>query len=86
MQDLLTAAALRSRTHEENLCVALKSMIEPRNIEMKSVIALTTDGATAILGRYGGLVGRLLKDDPYLITHPCIIHQAVPCASMQSGR
>ena len=45
MQDLLGVTALKGRTQGEDIYEALKSMIESRNIEMKSIISLTTDGA-----------------------------------------
>ena len=57
-------------------------MMKSRNIEIKSVISLTTDGAPAMLSRGKGFVGRLVKDNPGLITYHCIIHQAVLCASL----
>ena len=55
-------------------------MMKSRNIEIKSVILLTTDGAPTMLSRGKGLVGRLVKDNPGLITYHCIIHQSVLCA------
>jgi len=62
MQDLLGVIALKGRTQGEDIYEALKSMMESRNIEMKSIIALTADGAPAMLGKGRGLIGRLLKD------------------------
>ena len=56
--------------------------MKSRNIEIKSVMSLTTDGAPAMLARGKGLVGRLVKDNHDLITYHCIIHQAVLCASL----
>ena len=56
--------------------------MKSRNIEIKLVISLTTDGAPAMLSRGKGLVGRLVKDNPGLITYYCIIHQAVLCATL----
>ena len=35
-----------------------------------------------MLSRRKGLVGRILKDNPDLITYHCIIHQTVLCASL----
>ena len=81
MQDLFGVAALKGRT-QEDIHEALKSMIESRNLEMKSIISLTTDGAPAMLGKGRGLIGRLLKDNPNLKSFHCIIHQAVLCASL----
>ena len=77
MQDLFGVAALKGRTQGEDIYEALKSMIESRNLEMKSIISLTTDGAPAMLGKGRGLIGRPLKDNPNLKSFHCIIHQAV---------
>ena len=79
---LLGVTALGERTQVENIYKALKSIVEWNNIEMKPIISLTTDGAPAMLSREKGLVGRILKDNPDLITYHCIIHQPVLCASL----
>ena len=57
-------------------------MMKSRNFEIKSLMSLTTDGAPAMLARGKGLVGRLVKDNPDLITCRCIIDQPVLCASL----
>ena len=82
MQDLLGVTTLTKRTQGENIYASLISMMKLRNIEIKLVISLTTDGAPARLFRGKGLVGGLVKDNPGLITYDCIIHQAVLCASL----
>ena len=73
---------LKEEHHEKNNYEALKSMIESINIEIKSIITLTTDEAPAMLGKGRGLIGQLLIDNPNLISFHCIIHQAVHCASL----
>ena len=82
IEDLLGVAALKERTQGEDIYKTLKSIVGSNNIEIKSIISLTTDGAPAMLSRGKGLVGRILKDNPDLITYHCIIHQAVLCASL----
>ena len=82
IEDLLGVTALKERTQGEDIQKALKSIVESNNIEMKSIISLTTDGALAMLSRGKGLVGRILKDNLDLITYHCIIHQAVLFASL----
>ena len=74
IEDLLGATALKERTQGEDIYKALKSIVESINIEIKSVILRTTDEAPAILSRRKGLFGRILKDNPDLITYHCIIH------------
>ena len=43
--------ALKGRTPGEDIYEALKSVIESRNVEVKSIISLTTERASAMLGR-----------------------------------
>ena len=83
MQDLLGVTTLTKRTQGEDIYASLISMIKSRNIEIKSAISFTTDGAPAMLSRGKGLVGLLGKDNPGLIIYHCIIHQAVLCASLE---
>ena len=47
MQDLLGVTALKGREQGEDIYEALKSMIESRNIEMKSIISLATDESSS---------------------------------------
>ena len=82
MQNLLSVTTLTKRTQREDIYASLMSMMKSENIEIKSVILLTTDGAPEMLSRGKGLVGQLAKDNPGLITYHCIIHQAVLCASL----
>ena len=59
MQDLLGVTTLTKRTQGEDIYAYLISMMKSRNIEIKSVISLTTNGAPAMLSRRKG---RLLKE------------------------
>ena len=82
IEDLLGVTALK-KTQGKDIYEykALKSIVES-NIEMKSIISLTTVGAPAMLSRGKGLVGKILKDNSDLITYHCIINQAVQCATL----
>ncbi|XP_068240265.1 protein FAM200B-like [Palaemon carinicauda] len=57
-------------------------MLESRNIDVKSIISVPTDGAPAMVGRQRGLVARLKEYNPDMISYYCIIHQSVLCASL----
>ena len=81
-QGLLGVTTLKKRTQGEDVYASLISMIKSRNIEIKLVMSLVTDGAPAMLARGKGFVGQLVKDNPNLTTYHCIIHQAVLCASL----
>jgi len=82
-QELLGVTDLKGRTRGEDIYGALKSMLESRNIDVKSIISLTTDGAPSMVGRGRGLVAQLKEDNPDMITYHCIIHQSVLCASLR---
>ena len=64
IEDLFCVTALKERTQGEDIHKALKSSVESNNIEMKSIISLTADGAPTLLSRRKGLVGRILKIIP----------------------
>ncbi|XP_068242314.1 protein FAM200A-like [Palaemon carinicauda] len=81
-QDLLGVTDLKGRARGEDIYGSLKSMLESRNIDIKSIISVTTDGAPAMVGRKKGLVARLKEDNSDMISYHCIIHQSVLCASL----
>ena len=74
---------LKERTRGEDIYEALKNMLDSRNIDAKSIISVTTDGAPSMIGRGRGLTARLKEDNPDMINYPCIIHQSVLCAGME---
>ena len=50
-QDLMGVTNLKQRTRGEDIYEALKSMLDSRNIDVKSIISVTTDGAPSMIGR-----------------------------------
>ncbi|XP_068204564.1 protein FAM200A-like [Palaemon carinicauda] len=81
-QDLFGVTDLKGRARGEDIYGSLKSMLESRNIDVKSILSVTTDGDSAMVGRERGLVTRLKEDNPDMISYHCIIHQSVLCASL----
>ena len=73
---------LKERARGEVVYEALKSMLDSKIIDAKSIISVTTDGALPMIGRGRGLTARIKEDDPNMINYYCIIHQSVLCASM----
>ena len=73
---------LKERTHREDICEALKSMLDLRNIDAKSIISVTTNGAPFMIGRGQRLTARLKEDNSNMTNYHCIIHQSVLCDSM----
>ena len=79
-QDLMGVINLKERVRGEDICKALKSMLDSRSIDAKSIILVTTGGAPSI-GRGRRLTTQLKEDNPDMINYHCIIHQSVLCAS-----
>ena len=82
-QDLMGVTNLKERTRGEDIFEALKSMLDLRNIDAKSIISVTTDGVSSMIGRGRELTARLKEDNPDMINYHRIIHQSVLCASMK---
>ena len=74
---------LKEITRGEDIYEALKSMLDSRNIDAKSIISETTDGALSMIGRGRGLTARLKEDNLDMINYHCIIHQSVLRASTE---
>ena len=53
-QDLMEVTNLKQRTRGEDIYEALKSMLDSRNIDVKSIISVTTDRAPSMIDRGRG--------------------------------
>ena len=82
-QDFMGVIDLKERTRGEDIYQALKSMLDSKNIDAKSIISVTTDKDPSMIGRCRGLTARLKEDNPDIINCHCIIRQSVLFASMQ---
>lgn len=74
--------SLEARTPKQDVYEVIKVMQTKKGIELKSVVSLTTDGATSMTGSGRGLVGWLKEDHPEILSHHCIIHQSDLCARL----
>ena len=72
--DFIGVTDLEKRTRGEDIYEALKSMLDSRNIDAKSIISVTTDGAPSMIGRVRGLTARLKEDNPDVKNYHYIIH------------
>ena len=81
-QDLIGVTNLKQRTRGEDISEALKSMLDSRNIDVKFIISVTTNGAPSMIGRGRRLTAQLKEDNPNMINYHCITHQSVLCAIM----
>ncbi|MBN3304818.1 SCND3 protein, partial [Amia calva] len=82
-EDVLGLTALHGHTRGDDIYEALIQMLRDREIDLKHVISIATDGAPCMTGRERGLVARLRAHHPDLIAYHCIIHQMVLCASLE---
>ncbi|MBN3302946.1 GT2D2 protein, partial [Amia calva] len=82
-EDVLGLTALHGHTRGDDIYEALIQMLRDREIDLKHVISIATDGAPCMTGRERVLVARLRAHHPDLIAYHCIIHQMVLCASLE---
>lgn len=82
-EDVLGLTALHGHTRGDDIYEALMQMLRDREIDLKHVISIATDGAPCMTGRERVLVARLRAHHPDLIAYHCIIHQMVLCASLE---
>ncbi|XP_033742471.1 transmembrane protein C17orf113-like [Pecten maximus] len=58
----------------------IKKHLQGRNIAIKDVTGLGTDGATVTTGRKEGLTGQFLKENPHIINTHCSAHRIALCS------
>uniref|UniRef100_K7F4P2 SPIN-DOC-like zinc-finger domain-containing protein n=1 Tax=Pelodiscus sinensis TaxID=13735 RepID=K7F4P2_PELSI len=78
-EDLLTLLPLNERTRGEDIYNTFKKYVLEKNIPIKKLVSITTDGAPATLGANAGFVAfcRNDSDVPSFVNYHCIIHQQV---------
>ena len=64
---------------------SIKREISNRNISIKKVFGLGTDGAAAMTGKKNGLTGQFLKENPHLSNTHCSAHR-VALVSEQAAK
>src|SRR5215469_10959991 len=64
-------------TRGRDIYDAIKNMITEQNIPIQKLVAMTTDGAPAMIGRNVGFIGLCEKDEafPKFNSYHCVIHQ-----------
>lgn len=81
-EDVLGLTTLHGHTRGDDIYEAVMEMLRDREIDLKHVVSIATDGAPSMTGRERGLVSRLKVHHPDLIAYHCVIHQMVLCASL----
>ena len=54
-------------------------------VDLKKIVATTTDGAPSMIGAHKGLVSRLKVHCPQVMSYHCLIHQSVLCSKLGEG-
>ncbi len=81
-EDVLGLTNLHGHTRGDEIYEAVTQMLRDREMDLKHVVSIATDGAPCMIGRERGLVSRLRAHHPDLMAYHCIIHQMVLCASL----
>lgn len=74
-QEMLFARNLITDTKGESIFRVVKSYFEEKNIPLKHIISVATDGAPAMVGRHRGFIALLKKEIPDVIAVHCVIHR-----------
>lgn len=84
IEELLTLIGLEGETTGQAIYNALVKRFNDMKIPLQNCISVATDGAPAMTGKEQGVVARLKKDIPSLLTFHCIIHQTVLCGKLNA--
>ena len=57
----------------------IESQLKQRNIDIKKVMGLGTDGASAMTGTKERLTGHFLRANPHLMNTHCVAHRLALC-------
>ncbi len=69
-----------SSANSENLYNVVKSKLESLGLNIRNLSGVSTDGASVMVGKNGGLVKKLKDDNPALVAIHCICHRlALAC-------
>ncbi|XP_047111750.1 SCAN domain-containing protein 3-like [Schistocerca piceifrons] len=78
-KDVFTAIQsipMSARTNDE--------FIKNSNIHFGKLVSLSTDGASAMIGKGKGAVKKIRDQNPGLISYQCIIHQTALCGKLSA--
>ncbi|KAF0035443.1 hypothetical protein F2P81_013201 [Scophthalmus maximus] len=83
-EELLTLLPLKTTTRGVDIYNAVKEFFVQTKVALKKLVAVTTDGAPAMIRRYAGFIAHCKGDPdfPKLLHYHCIIHQQALCAKV----
>ncbi|XP_049958180.1 SCAN domain-containing protein 3-like [Schistocerca serialis cubense] len=83
-EELLAILPLKGNTRREDLFKAIDEFINNSNIRFGKLVSLSTDGASAMIGKEKGAVTKIRDQNPGLISNQCIIHQTALCGKLSA--
>lgn len=83
-EELLTLLPLKTTTRGVDVYNAVKEFFVQKKVPLEKLVAVTTDGAPAMIGRHAGFIAHCKGDPdfPKLLHYHCIIHQQALCAKV----
>lgn len=70
----------------ETLHNSLKSCAENKNIPLKKIMFLGSDGASVMTGVKSGVSARMMADQPFLVNIHCMAHKLALCTSQAADK
>lgn len=74
-QELLFARNLETNTKGETIFNTLEKFCDEKQIPLKNIISIATDGAPAMTGRHKGFIAYLKNKVPDVLAVHCVIHR-----------
>ena len=83
-EEFLTILPIKGKTRGADMMATFMSFAEKTNLPFHKLVAMSTDGAPAMIGKNNGFVALCKKNDqfPDFISFHCIIHNIALCAKI----
>ncbi|KAK3525004.1 hypothetical protein QTP86_012879 [Hemibagrus guttatus] len=83
-EELLTLLPLKTTTRGVDIYNTVKEFFMQKKVPLEKLVAVTTDGAPAMIGRQTGFIAHCKADPdfPKFLHYHCIIHQQALCAKV----
>lgn len=81
-EELLGLSPIRGTTTGKDIKDALQALLVSKQIDLKKLVSITTDGAPSMCGRENGALALMRKDSLYpgFLSYHCVIHQQSLCS------
>lgn len=80
-EELIAIKSLLTTTKGTDISTAVKNSLAEKEIDIKKIVSVTTDGAPSMVGKKNGFISLFQADVGHsILEFHCIIHQQVLCA------